>query len=244
MEQYLYKDLYQLEETHWWHRAKRFYALTFIRALTNKYPLRILDVGCGTGKNIEAFRVLGSTEGIDISPDAVAYCKKRGMKAVHVGDATDTTYPNHLFDVVVLFDILEHADDHTILKEMYRLLKPGGLIVITVPAYAWLWSRWDEVLHHKRRYSASSLRHLLVYHRFKELKLSYMFSFLVFPALCIRFIKQLLYGKHHYPSDFVLSTPGINTLLFFICQLELGILKCCSIPFGTSVLAIAKKENE
>lgn len=244
MEHYLYKDLYQLEDAHWWHRAKRLYAMTILRSAINKFPLRILDVGCGTGKNVEVFRAFGTTEGIDIAPEAIAYCRKRGINAVRIGDAVNTKYPNHSFDAVLLFDILEHADDHAVLKEMHRIVKPGGLILMTVPAYTWLWSRWDDVLHHKRRYTAKSLRHVLVQHYFSVVKISFLFSFLVFPALCIRFVKKLLYKNKFYPSDFVLSAPIINTLLFFLCQGELAILKYGSIPFGTSIIAIAKKENE
>ena len=244
MEQYLYNDLYQLEETHWWHRAKRMYALTLIRMVTTRHPLRILDVGCGTGKNLEVFRALGSTEGIDISPEAIAFCHKRGIQKVRIGDATKTAYANNSFDGVLLFDIIEHTEDEETVKEMYRIVKPGGFMILTVPAYTWLWSRWDEVLHHKRRYTRDSLRTLLKHHGFCVLRISYVYSFLVIPALCIRYVKQLFYWKHMYPSDFVLSSSFLNIILFYLCTLELGILRYWSIPFGTSIITITRKNND
>ena len=153
MKKYLYEDLYSLEDKHWWHISKRRIVRNLIKKYNHLDNPRILDIGCGTGKNMEELQSLGPVFGLDSSIEALKYCKKRGLNNLIEGTAEKTSLKSSFFDVVTLLDVLEHTDDNKTLKEMNRIIKKDGIIIITVPAFGWLWSTWDEVLHHKRRYT-------------------------------------------------------------------------------------------
>ncbi|MDP3973560.1 MAG: class I SAM-dependent methyltransferase [Candidatus Daviesbacteria bacterium] len=241
MKSYLYQDLYELEDIHWWHISKRKIVQNMIKTYIKIKNPKILDVGCGTGKNMEGLQKIGKVWGLDQSIDAIKYCKMRGLKNVLVGDAKKTNLSPDNFDVITLLDVLEHTDDNKTLKEMQRILKKDGIIIITVPAFSWLWSRWDEVLFHKRRYTKENLIRTLENTNLHPLKVTYLYSFLVIPSLIIRKIKGMFF-KNNYPSDFRLSNPFFNALLNLMASGEFYLAKHFTIPFGTSIIAIAKKE--
>lgn len=241
MKPYLYEDLYLLEEKHWWHISKRRVVRNLIDTYNRvKYP-KILDVGCGTGKNMEHLQKFGEVWGLDQSRRALDYCRKRGLKNLKLGDAEKTNFSSNSFNIITMLDVLEHTDDDKVLKEMSRILKKEGLLIITIPAFSWLWSKWDEVLHHKRRYNSQSLTEILKKNNFKIIKMTYLYSFLVLPALVIRNIKQKLYNKNEYPSDFKLSNPILNKLMQLISGIEFKLAQIKSISIGTTLLAVAKK---
>lgn len=247
MEQYLYKDLYQLEEQHWWHQAKRRLILQGLRwcedhrgHLFSPKKERLLDIGCGTGKNLESFAVKLSTFGVDMSAEALAFCRKRGFKELQQSDGTTLPYPNDNFTVATALDVVEHTDDDQLLTEAYRVIRPGGYLIVTVPAFQFLWSKWDEVLHHKRRYTKKSLAKVTHQVGFTVLKISYAYSFLVLPVLIIRSIKQF-FVKDEYQSDFKLSHPVINAIMKVVTAFEQKLIWWLGLPFGTSVVMIAQK---
>lgn len=238
----LYEDLYNLESKHWWHISKR----RAVRQLIEKYNFeenpQILDIGCGTGKNMEELQNLGSVSGLDSSNEALKYCKKRGLNKLILGTAEKTSLGSSLFDVITLLDVLEHTEDNETLKEMNRILRKNGIIIITVPAFSWLWSNWDVILHHKRRYTKNSLKEVLEKNNFEIVKISYLYSFLVIPAFFVRKLKQYFF-KEAYPSDFKLSNPFINMLLGGLSQIELLLSDIIPLSFGTSIFAVAKKNK-
>lgn len=242
MQKYLYQDLFSLEESHWWHISKR----RIIRNLMNRYlnlkNPRILDIGCGTGKNIEELKDLGKIYGLDSSKEALKFCKKRGLNNLIFGSAEKTTLKNESFDLIMLLDVLEHTNDNKTLDETYRILKKEGIIILTVPAFSWLWSNWDVVLHHRRRYTTKNLTQILKQKNFEIIKISYMYSFLVLPAFIIRKIKSF-FSKEDYSSDFKISSSFTNHLLNFISQLESFFILTTNIPFGTSIIAVARKKK-
>lgn len=241
MQKYLYVDLYNLEETHWWHKAKRNLVIHFLTDhLKNKRNNKILDVGCGTGKNIETFTKVGTVWGIDSSKEAINFCKKRGLRNITLGNIEKIPFDKEFFDCVTTLDVLEHVDDSKALKEIYRVLKKSGIAVATVPAFPKLWSRWDEVLHHKRRYTQKTLKSVLQKNGFKIVKISYIHSFLFLPVLIIRTVKNLIH-KNYYPSDFKLSNKVINYLLENIANLEKFFIINAQVPFGTSLIVVAQK---
>jgi SAM-dependent methyltransferase len=243
MEKYLYQDLYELEEKHWWHIAKREVCLKLIlKYLAVKEP-KILDIGCGTGKNIGFFGQIGLTWGIDSSPEAIRFCKKRGVKNIKSGTGNATGFGSSTFDLVTLLDVLEHTDEDKTLKEINRILKPNGLLVITVPAFPWLWSKWDQVLRHRKRYTQKSLISILLKNNLKVLKSSYLYSFLILPVIIIRSVKSLLF-RSNYPSDFKLSSPLINSIGIFFSRIEASIIPIFGIPFGTSLICVAQKNEK
>lgn len=254
MERFLYKDLYKQEDKHWWHLAKRAAVVELIRRF---FPFdftqgqndrggkgqdrkKILDLGCGTGNNMEVLNQFGENFGVDMSKEAVEFCRKRGLKNARVGSSYKTGFEKSYFDLITLLDVLEHTDDDKTLEEINRILDKNGLLIINVPAFQWLWSRWDEVLHHRRRYTNQSLEKVLKRHGFKVEKISYMFSFLVIPALVLRFIKSSL-SKDNYSSDFNYSNGFINKLMLRIAGLERKVMMFVQIPVGTSLICVARK---
>ena len=247
MEKYLYKDLAQLEDSHWWHISKRetvsnlmkrFYRS--LRSFQNDKKLkpRILDIGCGTGRNVIEFSKFGQVWGIDNSKEAIKFCKQKGLKNVGLGSSDKTGFGSETFDVVTLLDVLEHVEEGKTLFEIKRILKKDGVLIITVPAFSWLWSQWDVVLHHKRRYTKESLAKVLLKNGFKVQKISYMYSFLVLPVLVVRFIKSLFF-KENYGSDFELSSPVINKLFLGISRIERAVIMKYQLPVGTSLICVA-----
>lgn len=241
MKKDLYEDLYLLEDTHWWHIAKRRIVHKLIKKYNPSKKPKILDIGCGTGKNIEELQKIGDVYGLDNSKEALSFCKKRRLKKLILGTAEKTSLKKNFFDVITLLDVLEHTDDSKVLKEAYRILKKDGLIIITVPAFGWLWSNWDVVLHHRRRYFAKSLIEILKKENFQIIKISYMYSFLILPALIIRTIKSLLFKKS-YSSDFKLSSPYLNLIISQVTKVESFFIMLTSIPIGTSIIAVAQKK--
>jgi ubiquinone/menaquinone biosynthesis C-methylase UbiE len=239
MKNYLYKDLFDEEEKHWWHRAKRKIVLDIIKKHLNP-KMKIVDIGCGTGKNMESLKQVGEVWGIDSSLEAIKYCKKRGLHNVILGNGEKTKLSSNKFDLVTLLDVLEHADDEKMLEETYRILKPHGYILITVPALPWMWSEWDNVLHHKRRYTKHTLSNILVKNGFHITTISYMYFFLLLPAFLIRLIKSKSHKKN-YGSDFSLSNGLLNSILEKVASFERYLVKRELVPIGLSLVVLAQK---
>ncbi len=241
MERFLYQDLFVLEREHFWHISKRKTVIALLQKYLKISSPKILDYGCGTGENVRALSKIGESFGIDISSDAIEFCKVKGVKNVNLVKDENIPFADKSLAVVTMLDVLEHLDDKKALQEVKRVLEDNGLILITVPAYMWLWSKWDEVLHHKRRYTNASLNSLLKDEGFEILKCSYMFSFLVLPALIVRLIKSLLF-KSDYPSDFKLSHPLVNQLMIKVSDTERWFILNTGVAVGTSIICIAKKK--
>ena len=162
MEEHVYRQLYELEDTHWWFRGRR----AVIHALLARTPLtdrpRILDAGCGTGRNITEYAQFGETAGVDPSPDAVAFCHARGLAQVTQSGVEELPFDDGAFDLMTATDVLEHIpDDGGAARELRRVTRPGGHLLVTVPAYQWLWSQHDDSHHHQRRYTLPRLRAVL-----------------------------------------------------------------------------------
>lgn len=240
MKKYLYIDLYEQEEKHWWHLAKRKLVGGFIEKYLNKKPAAILDIGCGTGKNIEVLSKFGEVWGVDISKKAIHFCRQRGIKNVKVAGSENTNMKSESFDLVTLLDVLEHTDDGRSLRETSRILKKNGLLIITVPAFQWLWGEWDRVLHHKRRYNRNNLGNLLNANGYRILKISYAFSFLVLPVLITRYVRSRIFARN-YPSDFKIKFFFADFVFKTLSNVENSLIKRVDIPFGTSLVCVAKK---
>jgi SAM-dependent methyltransferase len=235
-----YKDLYDSEETHWWHVSKRKISLTLIKRFLQLKSPRILDIGCGTGKNVEFFSRLGQVWGLDNSEHAIKLCRNRGLHNIIRADAGKIPFCAESFDVIMMLDVLEHLDEDKTLEEVVRLLKPEGLLIATVPAYQSLWSQWDVQLHHQRRYNKKNLKFVLQKNHLNILKISYIYSFLLIPAILIRAVKSRIY-RDKYPSDFVISSPFINWLASIIARLESAIVIHSHVPLGLSLITVAQK---
>ena len=159
VEETAYAEMYELEDVHWWFRGRR----AVIRALLGRAGLppqpRLLDVGCGTGRNLVELAGLGPASGADPSASAVAFCRARGLADVHQAGLEALPFEDRAFDLLLACDVVEHVDhDVAALGELRRVAKPGGTLLLTVPAYQWLWTDHDVQLHHRRRYTLGTLQ--------------------------------------------------------------------------------------
>src|ERR1044072_7278979 len=162
MQTHHYPILFAVEEKHWWYLGRRRIIQSLVEkicaTLNNGRP-RILDVGCGTGANLKMLKKFGEAEGVDISPQAVEFCRERGLDSVKLGAIEHLPYESNSFDLVTALDVIEHLDDDVAgLREMLRVLRPDGRLLVFVPAFMFLWGVQDDVSNHRRRYT---LPHLL-----------------------------------------------------------------------------------
>src|SRR6185503_4295362 len=161
MQAHHYPILYQVEDTHWWYVGRRRIIQSLVEkivATLNTPEPRILDVGCGTGANLKMLAAYGRAEGVDISPQAVEFCHERGLDSVKLGAAEDLPQENDSFELVTALDVIEHLDDDVAgLREMRRVLRRDGRVLLFVPAFMFLWGVQDDVSHHRRRYTLPSL---------------------------------------------------------------------------------------
>lgn len=240
MKKALYEDLYNSEETHWWQVSKRRLSLALMKRFLQVESPRLLDIGCGTGKNMEFFSALAQVWGLDNSDQAIKLSQNKGLQKVILAEAAEIPFRSKSFDLITMLDVLEHLEDHKALREVSRTLKPKGLLVLTVPAYPLLWSEWDVQLHHRCRYNKKDLHGILQKTDLKILKISYMYSFLVIPAILIRTIKSWRH-RDNYPSDFKISPPLVNWVANLMAQLESIIIIHSYVPFGLTLIAVAQK---
>src|SRR6266436_6227 len=161
MQEHTYPIMYRIEETHWWFAGRRRIISGFVEHICStleKRPPHILDVGCGTGANLELLARYGKAEGVDVSPEALAFCRERGLQNVRQGEAEHLPYADDSFDLVTALDVVEHLDDDAAgLREMRRVLRPGGRALLFVPASMFLWGVQDDISHHHRRYTRAEL---------------------------------------------------------------------------------------
>lgn len=241
----LIDEMFQLEATHWWHVAKR----QLILRLLNRYfkkdkkHLRHLDIGCGTGMMLKELSECRLNVGVDLSFQALLHCKKRGLRNVTLADLRQPIpFKSESFDIITMLDVLEHLDDDRFaLKEVYRILKPKGLFILTVPAHPFLWTYWDEILGHKRRYRADSLREILKSSGYKSERFSFFYLYLLPFAIIFRVIKSLSPSGFKKQSDFIKLPKGINKFLIYLSCLETKIIEIKNLPTGLSLICLCRK---
>jgi SAM-dependent methyltransferase len=238
-----YEILYQVEETHWWHAARRQIVLDWIqRTYAGRDDLAILDAGCGTGLMLQQMKHLGHAEGVDISEEALDFCRKRGLRDVRSADLLELPFAEGSFDVVTALDVLEHLDDDSGgLRELRRVLKPGGRVFIFAPAHRWLWSLQDDVSHHKRRYTARTLRQVVQDAGLGIERQSYVSLFLL-PVIFLgrQWLKvRLRFRTADTEND--LHPEWSNGILRRIFEAEIPMLRRMNMPIGASLLCVAQK---
>jgi 2-polyprenyl-3-methyl-5-hydroxy-6-metoxy-1,4-benzoquinol methylase len=240
MEKAEYAKMHALEETYWWFVAKR----RILSAVSKPYLKKrteLLDVGCGTGVVLQHFKSQGiSVTGIDFSKEALKFCRKRGLTSLKQVNLEKKLPKMQQFDIIIAADVIEHLnDDLGALKRIKGLLKKDGVLIVSVPAYQWMWSSHDVALHHKRRYTAKRLRIAMTKAGYKIERLTYTNMFTFFPAAAVRLFKKAVGSEGS--TDTAGSSKAANRLLLAVYRVELGLMKIMPLPFGLSVLCVAKK---
>jgi len=244
MRQDLYQELYDLEKDYWWHVGKR----SLVEKLIQKYlrpgkNRQLVDVGCGSGLMMEILKKYGEPHGVDLTEEALKFCRQRGLKNLYQADVTKLPFKKDQVDLVIALDLIEHvADDVAAFREFHRVVKPGGIIVISVPAFKFLWSYWDDILGHERRYTARSLATAITKAGFKVEKVGYSNSLILLPTFLMRKLKSLKkIDPEEQPSDFIPTPRALNKLLTSYYALETSAAANIRLPAGLSVIAVARK---
>ena len=236
--------MFDLEDTYWWFVARRELVRDFLLRHEPSAPEpRILDVGCGTGATLKMLRDIGLLTGIDRSGSALRYCQLRGLQQLALATAEALPVTSESVDVVLALDLMEHvADDDAAAREFARALRPGGLLVVTVPALPELWSEHDEALDHRRRYRAGRLRRVLFGAGLHVERLSYLITVLLVPIAALRLLQRVLpRRKGEARTAFIIPPKPINWLLTSLLRLEHVWLTRFNLPVGVSLIALARK---
>jgi SAM-dependent methyltransferase len=246
MEKDEYKIMYEIEHSYWWFVGKQFLVRSILErtSLNDPHKDMILDIGCGTGTVLKLLEEFGIACGVELSAHAIQFLKKRGLNLLVRSDVSRSLpFKDNVFSVITCLDVLEHLDDDfMLLKEMVRVCRPGGHVILTVPALDVLWSPHDAALHHKRRYTKSQLLGKILSLHATVTKKTYYNTVLLLPILAVRKLKPFLSGKQKVQSDFFMSLPRwMNTFLTFVFVTEIRLLKRLNFPLGVSLLLVLEK---
>jgi SAM-dependent methyltransferase len=243
MQSHHYPILYQVEDTHWWYVGRRRIIQSLvekIRATLDTPGPRILDVGCGTGANLKMLAGYGRAEGVDISQQAVDFCHERGLQSVRLGAAEQLPYEDDSFELVTALDVIEHLDDDVAgLREMRRVLRRDGRILLFVPAFMFLWGVQDDVSHHRRRYTLPSLLKAVEAAGFEVEWSSYANVSFFLPVLFVRTVMRWL--RLRAATEYGINISLMNGPFSQLFAAERFILKRGSIPLGVSAVCIARR---
>lgn len=242
-----YHLMYQIEDHYWWYRGMQ--RITF--ALLNSHlakgtELKVLDAGCGTGGMIAPLGKLGSVVGVDFCAEATALSNQRQPGAITRGSITSLPFATASFDLVTCFDVIYHlavSDDKAALREIGRVLKPGGKLLIRVPAYNFLRGKHDVAVHTRHRYSLGELVAKLRGVGFNPVKATYA-NTLLFPLAAAKRLWETLSPSTPSAESDLKPLPGpMNDALLGILTLESRLVKRASLPFGLSAICLATKEG-
>lgn len=236
-------EMSSFEDRHWWFVGKRLLVASLLGDRLERPNQRILDVGCGTGGVLASLAARAHTVGVDRSVQALRHSRGRGVAAVACADMDRLPFGPARFDLVLMLDVLEHFDDDVaVLNGVRPLLRPGGAILVSVPAFQALFSAHDEVLQHRRRYSMSMLRRALERGGFAIRRLTYTNVAALPPAVLVRgLLPRLGIRPGAGGTDFREHAPWVNRLLVGTYQLEAAALRVLPrLPPGLSVAALAE----
>jgi SAM-dependent methyltransferase len=245
MQQHTYEIMNRVEDKHWWFVGRRAILESFLEGIKDKLEtrnskLKILDVGCGTGANLEMLANFGESEGVDVSDDALEFCKAKGLK-VHKGLAEELPFEDESFDVVTALDVVEHLDDDIGgLKEMNRVMKSSGRALIFVPAFMWLWGVQDDISNHRIRYTKKQIVERLEQSGFEIERATYANWTFFAPILAGRTLMKITGIKPESENN--VNVSALNGIFGKIFSAEKLWLKNFDFPFGVSIVITAKKK--
>lgn len=237
------------EEKHWWFKARRVLLSQEIKKLMGENKNSVLDIGTSTGTNLRMLKSLGfnNITGVDSNSDAIRYCKEKEFYNMIEGTILNLPFEKDSFQLVLATDILEHVkDDSKAVKEIVRVLKPGGIALITVPTFPSLWGIQDVAGQHYRRYKRKELMNLL---RTNGLLVDendcYYFNFFLFVPIWIarkgiRILQENLGLLKNIKHEGQINTNFLNALLYKIFYIDISIARQLRVPFGVSCFALCR----
>ena len=247
MQSHTYSIMNKVEQSHWWFVGRRQIIKSFLDRLVRKMKvdhgaenIKILDVGCGTGANLEMLSEFGEAEGVDVSADALSFCRARGLANVKQGEAERLPYDDGSFELVTGLDVVEHLDDDLAgLKEMHRVLRPDGRALLFVPAFMFLWGVQDDISNHRRRYTLDELKSVVSKAGFAVERASYVNITFFAPILLGRLLMRV--SGFRPASENNITIGFLNGVLGKIFGAESLALQHGSFPFGVSIICVARK---
>lgn len=235
------EQMYAVEVDHWWFAGKRMLFQRLLAARLLRPGLRMLDVGSGTGAVPAHFSRFGWICATDRSLDAMRFARTRNVRAAVVSDAAVLPFADSSVDLALAFDVIEHVeDDRAMMAEVRRVLRPGGAVAIHVPAWPSLFSRHDELLQHKRRYTRGGLRALVEKSGFALEYLGWASAAILPPAFLLRGIERIRPSRAESADVYPAPAP-INALLRGVYRLETAVAASVGLPFGLSLACIAAR---
>ncbi|CAN5302682.1 class I SAM-dependent methyltransferase [soil metagenome] len=246
MEQHTYGIMNDVEGKHWWFVGRRAILESFLEKIVQgirnpQSAIRILDVGCGTGANLEMLANFGESEGVDVSDDALEFCRLKNLKATK-GLAEKLPFADESFDVVTALDVVEHLDDDVAgLKEMHRILKKDGKTLIFVPAFMWLWGVQDDISNHRIRYTKKQIIERLNKAGFEIERATYANWTFFAPILAGRTLMKITGIKPESENN--VNVSALNGIFGKLFSAERFWLKNFNFPFGVSIVIVAKKNE-
>jgi SAM-dependent methyltransferase len=239
MERVVYETMAELDQRHWWYRARRQVIAALIRRLVRPpVQARILEIGCGTGHNLAMLGQYGHVDALELDEEARSVAEQRLGRSVMSAPLPEIAgVADGHYDLVGAFDVIEHIDDdHAALASIAAKIKPGGKLVMTVPAHRWMWSAHDVVNHHKRRYSKAGLRKLVEGSPLRLERIGY-FNSLLFPVAVAERMASKARGKDE--ADLTLPPAPLNAALERAFAAERHVIGRVPLPPGLSLFAVA-----
>lgn len=234
------KAMLDVDEHHWWYRGRR----RIIRAELDRLPLparaRVLDAGCGSGRTLEELVPYGEVHAIELNPQAADVARARGRGEVKVGRLEELPWDQDTFDLITCLDVIEHTpEDRATLRELRRVCKPGGWLLLTVPAYQGLWSVHDEANHHYRRYARRTLRCAALEAGWTVARMTSFNTLLLAPAAAVRILQRHRRSNGDYAPELRLGPAWLNALLEGALRIEAKWLaRGRTLPVGLSLMAV------
>jgi SAM-dependent methyltransferase len=256
MQQHTYAIMDEVEGSHWWFVGRRSILESFLKSIESRLQaasreepakagtqnaIRILDIGCGTGANLEMLSQFGEAEGVDVSDDALEFCRQKGLNA-QKGLAERLPFDDGTFDLTTALDVVEHLDDDVAgLREMHRVTKNGGFSLIFVPAYMFLWGVQDDVSNHRIRYTKKQIVERLKAAGYMIERATYANWTFFAPILAGRTLMRVTGIKPESENNVNIS--ALNGVFGKLFGAERFWLKNLNFPFGVSIVIVARKDG-